>query len=246
MQMMGLRNGARSGAPLPYDAEVEWIGGDGVGAFIDTGVNLGDGQKQIKEILKYYMQVGIVEVEPIAASTTSYALSMGGNSGIAGTFGLGYKWSISSREPTELGIGGNCYGSIAGSAKYNAKIVNPEFPNTYTIFYNEDNYLCLSDGHNTVVATQYPTATVVYSDTQTFGIFTKVVRSTTGGFSNQYYSAAKISFYKLSTEFGEVDMIPVRFTNENGISEGAMYDRVSGQLFRNAGTGAFVIGPDKT
>lgn len=40
--------------------------------------------------------------------------------------------------------------------------------------------------------------------------------------------------------------IPVRFTNENGESEGAMYDRVSGQLFRNAGTGAFIIGPDKT
>ena len=40
--------------------------------------------------------------------------------------------------------------------------------------------------------------------------------------------------------------IPVRFTNEDGVSEGAMYDKVSGQLFRNAGTGAFVIGPDKT
>ena len=42
------------------------------------------------------------------------------------------------------------------------------------------------------------------------------------------------------------DMIPVRFTNESGGSEGAMYDRVSGQLFRNQGTGAFIIGPDKT
>ena len=42
------------------------------------------------------------------------------------------------------------------------------------------------------------------------------------------------------------DFIPVRFTNEQGVSEGAMYDRVSGQLFRNAGTGAFTIGPDKT
>ena len=39
--------------------------------------------------------------------------------------------------------------------------------------------------------------------------------------------------------------IPVRFTNEQNQSEGAMYDRVSKQLFRNAGTGAFVIGPDK-
>ena len=42
------------------------------------------------------------------------------------------------------------------------------------------------------------------------------------------------------------DMIPVRFTNEQGVSEGAMYDRVSGQLFRIVGTGAFTIGPDKS
>ena len=41
------------------------------------------------------------------------------------------------------------------------------------------------------------------------------------------------------------DFIPVRFTNEQGVSEGAMYDHVSGQLFRNQGTGSFVIGPDK-
>ena len=41
------------------------------------------------------------------------------------------------------------------------------------------------------------------------------------------------------------DFIPVRFTNEQGVSEGAMYDRVSGQLFRNAGTGSFIIGPVK-
>ena len=42
------------------------------------------------------------------------------------------------------------------------------------------------------------------------------------------------------------DFIPVRFTNELGETEGAMFDRVSGQLFRNDGTGAFIIGPDKT
>ena len=41
------------------------------------------------------------------------------------------------------------------------------------------------------------------------------------------------------------DFVPVRFTNELGQSEGAMYDRVSGQLFRNQGEGAFGIGPDK-
>lgn len=52
------------------------------------------------------------------------------------------------------------------------------------------------------------------------------------------------------------DFIPVRFTNELGQSEGAMYDRlgVGGMnpdgsprtdgLYRNRGTGAFTIGPD--
>ena len=41
-----------------------------------------------------------------------------------------------------------------------------------------------------------------------------------------------------------LNIIPVRFTNEDGVSEGAMYDKVSGQLFRNVGAGAFIIGPD--
>lgn len=43
-----------------------------------------------------------------------------------------------------------------------------------------------------------------------------------------------------------IHLVSVRFTNENGQSEGAMYDKVSKQLFRNAGTGSFIIGPDKT
>lgn len=42
------------------------------------------------------------------------------------------------------------------------------------------------------------------------------------------------------------DFIPVRFTNELGQAEGAMFDRVSRKLFRNQGTGdPFVLGPDK-
>ena len=36
------------------------------------------------------------------------------------------------------------------------------------------------------------------------------------------------------------DMIPVRVG-----SVGYMYDRVSGQLFGNDGTGDFIVGPDK-
>ena len=41
------------------------------------------------------------------------------------------------------------------------------------------------------------------------------------------------------------DFQPVRLTNVRGQSEGAMYDKVSGQIFRNSGTGTFIVGPDK-
>ena len=40
------------------------------------------------------------------------------------------------------------------------------------------------------------------------------------------------------------DLHPVRFTDKNGVDEGAMYDRVSGKLYRNSGDGSFIIGPD--
>ena len=72
-------------------------------------------------------------------------------------------------------------------------------------------------------------------------IFGRIVGSTAP-------SLCKMRLYSMSMKRNGVlirDFILVRFTNENGVSEGAMYDRVSGQLFRNAGTGAFIIGPDK-
>ena len=40
------------------------------------------------------------------------------------------------------------------------------------------------------------------------------------------------------------DFIPVRFTNDDRFTEGALYDRVSGEFFTNQGTGSFIIGPD--
>ena len=61
--------------------------------------------------------------------------------------------------------------------------------------------------------------------------------------------ASKITarlFYVQAVANGELvlDMVPVRFTNESGISEGAMYDRVSGRMFLNSGTGVFAVGDD--
>ena len=55
----------------------------------------------------------------------------------------------------------------------------------------------------------------------------------------------RICSIRIESETTVRNFQPVRFTNGLGQSEGAMYDRVSGQLFRNSGTGAFNYGNDK-
>ena len=57
-----------------------------------------------------------------------------------------------------------------------------------------------------------------------------------------------LSIYKYQVENNGklvLDFIPVRFKNEVGKQEGAMFDKVSKKLFRNSGTGSFIIGPEK-
>lgn len=66
-----------------------------------------------------------------------------------------------------------------------------------------------------------------------------VFRRNFGGTSQENtFSAIRINNMKFGTL---LDYIPVRV---GGV--GYMYDRVSGELFGNAGTGAFIVGPDKT
>lgn len=70
-----------------------------------------------------------------------------------------------------------------------------------------------------------------------FLLFASVIISGTS-----YFSHARISRCKIyHSDVIVLDLIPVRKGNI-----GYMYDRVSGQLFGNQGTGAFIIGPDKT
>lgn len=53
--------------------------------------------------------------------------------------------------------------------------------------------------------------------------------------------------YSVSIWYGGskiIDMSPVRFFNENHEIEGGLYDRISNTIFRNIGSGKFIIGPD--
>lgn len=65
------------------------------------------------------------------------------------------------------------------------------------------------------------------------------------GGNGQYRS--KIRVYRFLVEEDGValcDLRPVRITNQNGITEGVMYDSVTGGFYYNMGSGAFIVGPD--
>ena len=58
-------------------------------------------------------------------------------------------------------------------------------------------------------------------------------------------SDTKIKWFKIwDGEELVLDLVPVRFTNSAGETDGGLYDRVSGRLLKNQGTGTFVVGPD--
>ena len=95
----------------------------------------------------------------------------------------------------------------------------------------------------------YPSASLdgvhVVTGTGTFGsgaAISMLIFCRQNGSAVQYYGKGKIASFAVSSHTGELmqDLIPVR---KNGV--GYMYDKVSGQLLGNSGTGDFVIGPDK-
>ena len=105
------------------------------------------------------------------------------------------------------------------------------------------NYLVMSDGKcvlNGIVVVEGCDTSSLDRSIDTFIMFAYSRNGTITGF-------CKLRCYGFSMTHGEEDilsLIPVRFPNELGEWEGAMYDFTSGELFRNQGTGSFVIGPD--
>lgn len=81
------------------------------------------------------------------------------------------------------------------------------------------------------------------SPLNTVALFARAVNSAGGDVAKN--GQGRISAFNIEHNGTPVrDFVPVRFTNEQGQSEGAMYDRVTRRLFRNQGTGAFQWGPD--
>lgn len=91
------------------------------------------------------------------------------------------------------------------------------------------------DGNRTLTVNgiSYSKEGATYSANSTIRIY--------GGYQGAYYSSIKCQRMVIRNANDNllINMIPVRVGNV-----GYMYDRVSGQLFGNKGTGNFILGPD--
>lgn len=212
--------------PLPYDAEVEYLESTGT-QWIDTGY-YPDGSN-----FGYYADV--LFYNDLATTRT-----------IMGTWGPG---SWADGYPC-FSLGGNYKGSYGGYNKNwragegNAHANVPRIrvgERSVVEMINNNDY---SGGQfHVTISSPLVNDTVLFdrpylgTSTQTFII--SGIRGGSGTVGEiphcRFYHVKLLEFSAVAHEF-----IPVRFTNGQGQSEGAMYDRVSGQVFRNAGTGAFL------
>lgn len=192
---------ARRGAPLPYDAEVEYLESTGTQC-IDTGI-----------IPVLWMKFDL-EITRLGSGNTVFFGCRG-----AGTAGDNYQ----------------CY------ANWNGKFSN------YKLFLwtgraepKAGEYSNYDLGLN--VMTRIVGAEVVPPFSGTNGYAIQLFGFNIIGVKNTESGICKFgSFRAYDDEKEYINLKPVRI----GV-EGAMYDRVSGQLLRNAGTGEFIVGPDKT
>ena len=235
--MLGARTAAWSGKALPYDAEVEWLQGDGA-SYIDGFIDFSnvsakttlvsctievvdqvldkfeDADKEQKTIFGIYprksSQTGCIRVQcPVEDDKTFYVLPFSALARSA------YLHSLNDGKKITATI-----------VKSNQTLATGSLSNTH----GENNTSSITSFNNSYFTPEGYTPIlfgIKYPDGEIVAL-----------------SHAKINSFKCKNEFTsqEVDMIPVR---KDGV--GYMYDKISGQLFGNAaGKGAFVIGPDKT
>ena len=225
---MSFRQGARQfferrvapTPPLPYDAEVEYLESTGT-QWIDTGIYGDDNLFASVSCMATGQSANVRDV--VGANDTSRDV-----------FGYSFRIRIIRNSIVKYSIGRNT------TSSYTATVDSVVIWHDVTIDTTSGAKKIFIDGiqfGTTLTSTANKMATKVYLFAQN-----------NDGVANDFADGVRVSAFSVKdTTTGRMllDLIPVRFTNELGESEGAMYDRVSGALFRNAGTGAFTIGPDK-
>ncbi|MCQ2299966.1 MAG: hypothetical protein MJZ81_07585 [Bacteroidales bacterium] len=192
---------------LPYDAEVEYLQGDGQAYILDDRIVL-NGAATVR------LDVALTDLS-YNQDLLGYYVSAKKASGFRfGSSGLVVRYAASNR--VSLAIDAESRYTISGS--------------------NSESSILDEDG--TILAT----GSAVTSWTTPLAVFcaTSSSASPYARYTATNPSTARVYKIEIESESVNADLIPVR----KG-SVGYMYDRVSGKLFGNAGTGSFIVGPDK-
>ena len=213
----GRETSAISNAQKPYDAEVEYIGSKAYqNSYIDSGVIIQESDGLLHHLVVDYTS---------------------NNPGHWGFFAFGFpngQWiGIYNRDKKV------CFGSANKGYSWNAATGWADYCYDSTSGWYVNGDKKISD--SCVLGTD--TRTTIKGKTF-FIISSRDVR-----YASQQYSSppfeTRYKRFKVTLDGILVrDYIPVRITNEDGAKEGAMYDKVSGEIFRNSGSGSFIIGPD--
>jgi hypothetical protein len=212
---------------LPYDAEVEYIESV-TGAFLDLG----------------FVSTDAISFElEITRPNNLVRFDMGAQTGWTSNT---TRLLIQENTSTRWRYGGNAPDVNMGSSTgyVGRMIFNVVGARCDTV------NLTTSQTHNFTSS-----GTIPFSTPVTFLVF--AINTPNGPSQAAASNGVKLHKFKVSDSGISKDLIPVRFTNELGEREGAMYDRlgVGGMgpdgsprtdgLYRNRGTGAFIVGPDK-
>lgn len=224
----GIFLAARRKPRLPYDAEVEYLQTIG-DAYIDTGLPIVDNTGYQAEVEFRFVNFTV------------------------GTFSEDWVFGYWNYQPSpRLYLIGRYANYIRGGAgpdnsTYHAQMIRDT---------NKHKIALMNDGAYLDGVYKVPTKLKELAD-PIYGVVNVLLGKSPhvdNGSTRQIYSCKMWAIDGTTLR----DFIPVRFTNEQGVSEGAMYDRANPTvgmnpdgspradgLYRNRGTGAFGIGADK-
>lgn len=214
--LIAARNAMLTGKRLPYDAEVEYL----------------------ESTRTQYIDTGVIATSQTTISLRSYNSPQTANSQIiAGVFDNTSGTAIRSMLLVNADTRHYYYFGTSTSINWFA------VPFGQWVSFDLGSSIEWNAGSGS--GTYTPPSSGAFSTSTSIALFARHVNNNGTKYFDAFWNG-RISSCSISDNGVLVrDFTPVRFTNEQGVSEGAMFDRVSGELFGNAGTGAFVIGPDK-
>lgn len=206
--MIGLNRRRTMGNALPYDAEIEYIQGDG-SAYIDTGV-------KATSNIRYECSFTIT-----AVPSTNFPI-------FGGRVGLNNKSSA-------------FYYYYSGTYRFSWRYGN-SYAEGYTLNKNTGDFYATNRATARIMVVDNTASITCNTSTFTTDYTVYIFAMNNGGSisNNSSTSVLRIKWMKIYDGSTLVrDFIPVK---KNSI--GYLYDKVSGELFGNSGTGSFILGND--